>query len=276
MKLLIAVDMEGITGVSRWVHVDSTHAEYQRFRKLMTADVNAAIAGAFAELPAGSEVLVADGHGSGQNILIDELDPRARLHSGNAAPFAMVHGIGADVAGVFFIGYHARMGSTPAVLDHTWSSSHVFNVWLNGRITGEIGLNASLSGYFGAPVLMLSGDQTASAEAREWVPGIETAVVKVATSRYSADALPPAVSQERIRSAAATAVRKFQEGNGPKPLQPGSPVTIAVEFLNSAMADGAALTPGSKRLEARKVEIEAPDMAVAYGAFRTLVNNADR
>ncbi len=276
MKLLIAVDMEGITGVSRWAHVDSNHAEYQRFRKLMTADVNAAIAGAFAELPASSEVVVADGHGSGQNILIDEIDPRARLHSGNAAPFAMVNGIGTDVDGVFFVGYHARMGSTPAVLDHTWSSSHVFNVWLNGRVTGEIGLNASLCGHFGAPVLMLSGDQTASAEARDWVAGIETAVVKVATSRYSAEALPPVVSQECIRSAAATAIRKFQAGDGPKPLQPGSPVTVAVEFINSAMADGALLTPGAHRVEARKIEIVVSDMAEAYGAFRTMVNNADR
>ncbi len=276
MKLLIAVDMEGITGVSRWPHVDSTHAEYQRFRKLMTGDVNAAVAGAFSELPAGSEVVVADGHGSGQNILIDELDSRARLHSGNAAPFAMVHGIGTDVDAVFFVGYHARMGSTPAVLDHTWSSSHVFNVWLNGRITGEIGLNASLSGHYGAPVLMISSDQTAAAEAREWVPGIETAVVKVATSRYSAEALPPAVSGECIRSAAATAIRKFLDGSGPKPLQPGSPVTVAVEFFNSAMADGAALTPGAKRLDARKVEIETPNMPAAYWAFRTLTNMADR
>ncbi len=276
MKLLIAVDMEGITGVSRWAHVDSTHTEYQRFRKLMTADVNAAIAGAFVELPASSEVVVADGHGSGQNILIDELDPRASLHSGNAAPFAMVHGIGTDVDGVFFIGYHARMGTTPAVLDHTWSSSHVFNVWLNGRITGEIGLNSSLSGHYGAPVLMLSGDQSAAAEAQDWAPGVETAVVKIATSRYSAEALAPSASQERIRSAAATAVRKFQQGKGPEPVRIGSPVTIAVEFLNSAMADGAALTPGSKRLDARKVEIETPDMPSAYWAFRTLVNNADR
>jgi len=276
MKLLIAVDMEGITGVSRWAHVDSTHAEYQRFRKLMTADVNAAIAGALAELPASSEVVVADGHGSGQNILIEDLDPRARLHSGNAAPFAMLQGIESGVDAVFFIGYHARMGSTPAVLDHTWSSSHVFNVWLNGRITGEIGLNASLCGHFGAPVLLLSGDQTASAEAQEWIDGIETAVVKVATSRYSAEALPPAISHERIRSAAAAAVRKFQAGSGPKPLQPGSPVTVAVEFINSAMADGALLTPGAKRLDARKVQLESPDMAQAYWAFRTLVNNADR
>ena len=49
MKLLIAADMEGITGVTRIEHTQSTHPEYQRFRRLMTADVNAAIAGAYAD-----------------------------------------------------------------------------------------------------------------------------------------------------------------------------------------------------------------------------------
>ena len=48
MKILIAADMEGITGVVHWDQVNPNHSEYARFRKLMTADVNAAIRGAFA------------------------------------------------------------------------------------------------------------------------------------------------------------------------------------------------------------------------------------
>ena len=43
MKILIAADMEGISGVVHWDHVDEKHKEYGRFRKLMTEDVNAAI-----------------------------------------------------------------------------------------------------------------------------------------------------------------------------------------------------------------------------------------
>ncbi len=45
MRLLIACDMEGITGVTRWEHCEPDHAEYQRFRKRMTKDVNAVIRG---------------------------------------------------------------------------------------------------------------------------------------------------------------------------------------------------------------------------------------
>ncbi len=47
MKLLIAADMEGITGVVNWEQVTPGKSEYERFRLLMTSDVNAAIAGAF-------------------------------------------------------------------------------------------------------------------------------------------------------------------------------------------------------------------------------------
>ena len=36
MKILIAADMEGVTGVVNWDQVNPSHAEYARFRKLMT------------------------------------------------------------------------------------------------------------------------------------------------------------------------------------------------------------------------------------------------
>jgi D-amino peptidase len=274
MKLLIAADMEGITGVSSWDHVSPEHPQYSRFRRLMTADINAAVQGAF--MGGVDEVIISDGHGIGQNILLEELDSRALLQSGNHAPFAMVNGIDTGVDAVFLVGYHARAGSSPAVLDHTWSGSRVFNVWINDRVTGEIGLNASLCGHFGAPVLMISSDQTAAAEAAEWIPGIEPAVVKQATSRYSALALPPEKTGEIIRAAAERAVTRFLAGDGPQPLVSSTPVTIAVEFTNSGMAASAALIPGARRLEPRKVEHTSPDMPAAYWAFRSMVAMAER
>ena len=47
MKVLIAADMEGVSGVVDWEQVIPGHAEYDRFRQLMTGDVNAAVRGAF-------------------------------------------------------------------------------------------------------------------------------------------------------------------------------------------------------------------------------------
>jgi D-amino peptidase len=265
MKILIAADMEGITGVVDWDHVNSQHAEYARFRKLMTGDVNAAVRGACEG--GAQEVVVSDGHGFHRNILIEELDLRARLHSGSSSPLSMVQGLDSSIDGAMFIGYHARVGSRNAILDHTWSSSTVSNVWLNGQLTGEIGWNAATCGHFGVPVILISGDQTACAEAVDLLGELETAVVKQASGRFSAECLPPEVSQKRIQEAAARAVRRLCNGQAPQPLFVQKPVTLAVEWMTSDMADRVAWLPRAQRVGARQVEIETEDVLEAYRAF---------
>jgi D-amino peptidase len=270
--LLIADDMEGISGVVNWDHVTSTHSEYGRFRKIMTAEVNAAVAGA---VKAGVEdIVIADGHSGGRNILIEELDPHARINSGSPSPSQMVQGIDDGVDAVFLIGYHARVGTQYAILAHTWSDTRVMNVWLNDRPVGEIGLNASLSGHYGAAVLLISGDQAACAEASEWIPGIETVVVKKGSGFQAAECLPPSVSQSHIRESAERAILNFKTGKSPSPLLTSSPVKITVEFTSPKMADSACLLPGAVRFDGRRVEIQGSDMPLAFRAFRALVELA--
>jgi D-amino peptidase len=272
MKILIAADMEGITGVVHGDHTNPSHAEYGRFRKLMTADVNAAIRGAFEG--GAAEVVVSDGHWDGRNILIEELDGRVRLNSGTPRPFSMVEGIDSSVDGVIFVGYHARVGTENAILDHTWSSGRVDGVWLNGQPVGEIGLNAAVCGHFGAAVIAISGDQNACAEATSLLGPIETAVVKHAVGRTAAECLPPEVTARLIQEAAARAVSRLAAGQAPAPFCPQPPITIAVEFIRSEMADAAMLLPGARR-EGKRVEYTAEDMPGAYRAFRALVELAN-
>lgn len=268
MKILIATDMEGITGVTTWDQVTPGHAEYPRFRRLMTGDVNAAVRGAF---EAGAdEVVVADGHWHGSNILIEELDPRARLNTGSPSPFSMMQGIDESVDGVMFIGYHARNGSTDAILDHTWSSRTVANVWLNEILTGEYGLNAALAGHFGAPVIMVSGDQTACAQVSELLGDVEIAVVKQASARFAAECLPPEVTAELICRSAERAVQWLRTGEAPEPFALDTPVTVTVEFFSSDMADRATRIPGTSR-DGTRVSLTAPEMGSAYNGFRAMV-----
>lgn len=271
MKILIATDMEGITGVTTWDQVTPGHAEYARFRRLMTQDVNAAIRGA---LEAGAdEIIVADGHWNGSNILIEELDPRARLNTGSPSPLSMMQGIDESVDGVFFVGYHARNGMQNAILDHTWSSKTVANLWLNEILTGEYGLNAALAGHFGVPVIMVTGDQTACAEVQNLLGDMEHAMVKQATGRFAAECLPPQVTQELIFNAAARAVTRLADGDSPDPFVLDSPIRATVEFFTSDMADRAALMPASSREETR-VSLTGQTMDVVYRGFRALVTLA--
>ena len=271
MKILIACDMEGITGVVSWDQVTPGHFEYPRFRKLMTQDVNAAIKGAFEG--GATEVVVADGHWNGTNILIEELDPRAKLNSSTSAPFSMMQGIGEDVNGVIYLGYHARQGSQNAVLDHTWSSKCVANLWLNETLVGEFGLNGALAGYFGVPVIMVTGDQTACAQTSELLGQMVTVVVKQATGRTSAECLAPEITQKMITDGARRAIQNLKRGGVPEPFILDDPILVTVDFMNSSMADHAMRVPGSMR-EDNRVSVEAPDMAAAYAAFRALVGLA--
>jgi len=268
MKILIATDMEGITGVTTWDHVTPGHAEYGRFRRLMTQDVNAAIRGA---VDAGAEdIIVADGHWNGSNILIEELDPLARLNSGSPSPFSMMQGIDESVDAVFFIGYHARNGTPNAVLDHTWSSKTVANVWLNDILTGEYGLNAALAGHFGVPVIMATGDQTVCAQIVQLLGDVETAIVKRATGRFAAECLAPVVTHEMISLTAARALERLRDGDVPDPFVLDAPVEVTVDFFTSDMADKASKIPFTRR-EGTRVSLSVEEMASAYNGFRSMV-----
>jgi D-amino peptidase len=243
----------------------------------MTQDVNAAVRGAFAA--GADEVIVSDGHWNLTNILIEQLDPRARLNSGAPRPYSMIEGINSGVDGALFIGYHARIGTTNAILDHTWSSSRVEGLWLapaggEAMPIGEIGLNGAVCGHFDAPVVMISGDQSACAEAAALFPGIVTAVVKQAKGRNAAECLPPAETAELIEQCAAKGVDRLLGEHPPRPLRLQPPITVTVEFVKSEMADAAAIMPGARRLEDKRVEFVATDMPEAYRAFRSLVSMA--
>jgi D-amino peptidase len=172
-----------------------------------------------------------------------------------------------------FIGYHARNGTPNAILDHTWSSETVANVWLNDILTGEYGLNAAVAGHFAVPVIMVSGDQTACAQVIELIGDVETAVVKQATGRFSAECLPPQVSQELIFLSAGRAVGRLAEGDVPDPFVLDLPVRVEVEFFTSDMADRAACIPFTQRAGTR-VSFSAQDMTQAYNGFRAMVSLA--
>lgn len=276
MKLLISCDMEGISGIVDWEQVTPGHAEYlSRGRKLMTDDVNAAIAGAFEG--GATEVVVSDGHWDARNILIEDLDSRARLNSGSPSPFAMMQSIDDTPPpdAVMLVGYHATSGTKKAVLDHTWSDQRIRAVFLNDRLVGEIGLNAALAGHYGVPVIALTGDQHACAEAQDLLgPELEIAVVKNATGRYAAQCLPLAEARQRICEAAARAMAKFSAGQAPKPWVVLTPVRVTVEFVYTQHTDRAFLMPGTERLSGTRLEYTASDMLTAHRAFRAMVTLA--
>jgi D-amino peptidase len=139
---------------------------------------------------------------------------------------------------------------------------------------GEYGLNGALCGHFGAPILMITGDQTACKQASDLLGDLETVEVKQATSFSSAECLPPEVAQEKIRSAASRAIRRLSEGTSPQPYRVAQPVRCIIQFRLVEMADRAARLPGTTRLDGTRIEFTESDMAAAYLSFRAAVGLA--
>lgn len=266
MRVLIACDMEGISGVVHWDHVSPQHAEYARFRAIMTDEVNAAIDGA---LDGGAtSIIVTDGHNNGRNILIEQLRPPARLISGGPAPLSMVQGA-ADVDVACFIGYHARAGTPNAILCHTWTDE-VRGVWLNDVAVGEIGLNAAVCGHYGTSIGLVTGDQAAAQEAIDLLGPLETVAVKRALGRMAAECFPVADNHHAIRAAAKRALAGRRT-----PWKVDPPVRLRVELSRPDQADRAVRLPGVARLDGNTVEWIGQAMPEVYAAFRVIAALGD-
>jgi len=266
MKVFISADLEGIAGVVHGEHVLRNGREHDRARKLMTAEVNAAIEGA---LEAGAQkIIVNDSHGTMRNIIPEELHEKAELITGSPKPLSMMQGIDSSFNAAFFIGYHAMPSSFPAVMGHTYFGRVVYNVRVNGQPMGETGINAALAGYFNVPVVLVTGDQTVTAEACQLLGNVETVTVKEAIGRYAAKCLSPVEARRRIREAAKNALSRLNEM---EPFKLSSPVTFEVDFIHAGMTEMALMIPGVEKRNARTVTFTFDDLLTAFKAFRAIL-----
>lgn len=267
MKIWIGTDIEGVAGVVDREHTARDGREHDRARVWLTDEVNAAVAGA---ADAGArEFIVADGHGTCRNILPDRLDQRARLCSGqlSSLPPSALQGLDASCEVVFLVGFHARAGLHPGVLDHTSWSQTVSEVRLNGRAVGEAEINAAYAGQLGVPILLLTGDDVLAADARQSMPWVRTAVVKRALGRYQAESLPPALACALIRETAASAMRDRANA---RPLVMTTPITVELEFHHPMYVELAVMVPGCRQTGPRAAAFSGKDYIEAFGAFTAM------
>ncbi len=263
MKILISADMEGISGVVAWEQVFPGGGDYERFRRVMTAEMNAAIEGALAG--GATDILVNDGHSSMTNIIIEELHPAAQLVSGSPNPFGPMQGISSDLDKIFLVGAHSAAGTRASVLAHTWSRI-IVEVRLNDRPIGEVGLNAALAGAFGKPVVLVTGDKAVTDEARALLGNIETVAVKESITGSAAQCFHPKVSESYILEAARRALTL-----NTKLFTIQAPITICVGFQNTIQADMAEMIPGCNRIDGRTINWTGEDMSAVYQTFQAMV-----
>jgi D-amino peptidase len=257
LKVYISADMEGVAGVVTADQLGPTGFEYERFRGFMTAEVLAAIQGA--RDAGATTIVVSDSHGNGENLLIERLPDDVTIVRSWPRPLMMMQGIDSSFAAALFVGYHASTTSLVGVRAHTISSANYTALALNGVNMPEAGVNAAIAGYFGVPVVMISGDDAAVAETQALIGKVEGAVVKRAISFHSAASMTPAAAQALIREAARRGVARRAEL---RPYVVTAPVRLDLSFKNYLQAEVASYLPNTERPNAHTVRYTGRDILV--------------
>ncbi|WP_245835836.1 M55 family metallopeptidase [Virgibacillus ndiopensis] len=246
-------------------HTARDGKEHEKARMYMTQEINACIEGAL-EVGA-SEIIVNDSHGTMRNVLLEHLNPYADLISGSPKKFAMVEGLNETFDAAIFIGYHTRM-ATNGILNHTFHGRIIQNIRINGNEYGEFGLNAGLAGYFGVPVVMVSGCDLLSKEATELIPAIETAIVKHTINRTAAQNKSIQRSHEIIKLKTMEGIKNTNRIN---PLIIEGPFEVEISFLHSGQADIAEILPIVKRNDPTSVTFNIETIPDVYRYIRSLI-----
>ena len=268
-RVFISIDMEGISSIVSWAEVDRNNSEYAHARKIMASDLNAAIEGALEAGP--KEIVVSDAHGGMRNLRPEEVHEAAQLIRGSPKPMGMMEGIKEGYDAAMYVGYHSMKGTENGICAHTISGGSVQAVYINGRETGEFGLNSALAGHYGVQSVFLAGDYAATVEADAFVPGITTAAVKWAVGRYSAKCLHPNEAARLIKKKAKEALTKEY----PTPRVVDSPVEVKIKFATSTQADVASLIPSLERVAGTTMKGVYDDYQTALNGLRSSIYMAD-
>jgi D-amino peptidase len=239
-RVFIVPDMEGmgsavdihevIAGNEGERYKELTSPDYwDRFRILLTREVNATIRGA--RSAGARSFVVNEGHGGNlfANVLPWELDSSAILVRGFPKPLVMVTGIDSSFGTLMFTGAHANAGS-PGVLAHNFAFD---SFTVNGKPLNEVGINALIAGELGVSVSLVSGDDVLIDETKKILPdGFVAIVTKRAIGRSAAITYSPARVRRMLQAGAAEAVRRELRGDF-KPFTMDRPYQIEFKLRQS-------------------------------------------
>lgn len=266
MKLLISSDIEGVAGVFHSEQTRAGNTEYERARRWMTAEANAAIEGAFAG--GATSVRVNDSHGGFRNLLPDLLDRRADVILGKPRYLGMMAGVETCDA-VFMLGYHGRSQSR-GILAHTINSFAFARVWLGDDEVGEAGLYGALAESYGARVALIAGDDVLCEETRARFPDALQVQTKVAAGFATGTTLTPEAACAAIRDAATRAMSGWTHRSTPQPSTASAPIVCRLQTQTPALADLFCQWPSLTREDGVMIRFTVSSVEAAVRTFNSL------
>ncbi|HVH56481.1 MAG TPA: M55 family metallopeptidase [Vicinamibacterales bacterium] len=263
-KVFISADMEGISGISGSDQLSATGAEYNRSRKMMADDVNAAVRGA--RRGGATEIVVNDSHGSMRNLRLEDLEgDDVRLISHSFKRSGMMEGLDESFDSVIFIGYHAKAGNPGGLFAHT-GSGVLRDVRVNGQSVGEGGLNTMVAAWYGVPVALVTGDDVAVTQVAEVATLAKTVAVKRAINPRAVELRPFRVVHREIEEGAYEGVRDAKKFAP----QRSASYKVEVQFQEVAIPEVAQSIPTMTRPSADTIAFTADSMPKAYTLIRLL------
>lgn len=242
MKFVVAVDLEGlacVVGEPGKGLGESSNFEMARLQG--TREANAAARALFDS--GATEVIIWDNHGGSLNLLYDKLDERCKIALGVGAKHRWP-GMDESFSGVVLIGYHAMDNTADAVLAHTFSSKAYQWYKVNGVEVGEMAIDAAVAGEMNVPVIFASSDDKGVAEAKHFMPWIETVTTKVGMGWNLAVSKHPERAVKEIYEGVKNAVSRISEM---KPFSFSTPITLQYRFKRLDNTRGALLGDKSWR-----------------------------
>jgi len=252
MKVFIWVDMEGISGMTNTGFMYPENQSMEK-RRLVTADVNAAIEGA---LEAGATTIyVNDAHPPERTILVEDLNPAAQIIPNSVGQFTLA-GMDDSFDALFAMGLHAMPGTFGGFCDHAWDPKNFWEIRVNGEPIGEIGITAIGAAHLGVPMVLVTADRAGCDEARNFLGQVETVVTKEAISRYQARCYPPASVHKEIREKATQVLSHLRDYS---PVKMAPPFECQIDMVHTQGTHWALMIPGCRMIGPRTIAYTAKD-----------------
>jgi D-amino peptidase len=134
-------------------------------------------------------------------------------------------------------------------------------------------MEAAIAGDYGVPTVLVAGDSAGVAEARALIPGLAGIVVKEAQSEAGAFCYPGPVTAQRIREAAAQAVR---EGGTVRPLRIASPVQLEVVLRDGRYLQAMRRLFPAGMADDRTLRVEGANVTAVWAAYWRMKLQAQR
>ncbi len=260
-KAFISFDIEGVSAIASRSEYRKDSDNWSMIRQIATGEVNAAVRGIRKAKP-NAAIIVCDSHAEGMNLLIEKLEPGIQLVKGTPRTYYMIQDIDRSFDVLMLIGYHAMAGTRRGLMDHTYSSSLIYRIRINGVEVGETEINAAVAGFYGVPLGLVTGDDQLSKEVKKFFgPGVETVTTKYGISRCAARIRLPAEVTAEIELKACRACNRIKIL---RPFNFKKPLIADFEVINTLIADVCEPLPGIKRTGGRQLRYKTKDILEFY------------